>query len=118
MKNFFPLTFIFILFLSACSSSPQDKLVTKTDVVTPMHNYRCESGKTIAVAYPSNNSAIVHYKDNIFNMQIAISASGARYVGGEFEWWTKGSGAGSEGTLYNHMADGTTGKNIESCIEY
>lgn len=29
-------------------------------------------------------------------MRIAVSASGARYVGGGWEWWTKGA---TEGTL-------------------
>jgi len=50
-------------------------------------------------------------------MQIAMSASGARYVGGELEWWTKGSGSGSEATLFSHLPDGTSGESVEVCIE-
>ena len=59
-----------------------------------MHNYQCESGETILATYRSTDSARV---------QIAVSGSGARYVGGGLEWWTKGSGAESEGTLFRHM---------------
>ncbi|MGV8923351.1 MAG: MliC family protein, partial [Thermomonas sp.] len=43
------------------------------------------------------------------------SGSGARYVGSDLEWWTKGSGSGSEGTLLRHQADGTSGEIVESC---
>lgn len=49
-------------------------------------------------------------------MTIAISASGARYVGGGLEWWTKGSGPGSAGTLFRHVNDGT-GEIVEQCVQ-
>lgn len=122
MKIHIPLTFVFILLVSACASSPQDKVDAQTHVVTPstssVHNYRCESGETIAATFLSTDSAAIQYKGSNYNMQIAVSASGSRYVGGELEWWTKGSGPGSEGTLFRHMADGTSGESIESCIEF
>ena len=85
--------------------------------MSSVHNYRCQSGETIAATYPTTDSATVQYKGNNYNMRIAVSASGSRYVGDELEWWTKGSGPGSEGTLFRHMADGTTGESIESCSE-
>ena len=80
-----------------------------------MHNYRCESGQSIVAAYPSADTATIKYKGSSYDMKIAVSASGARYVGGGLEWWTKGSGAGSEGTLFRHLADGSSGSIIETC---
>lgn len=122
MKLLASLTFASILLVSACAKSPQDKVAVQTPVAAPstssVHNYRCESGETIATSYPSTDSATVQYKGSNYNMQIAVSGSGARYVGGELEWWTKGSGPGSEGTLFRHMADGTSGESIELCTEF
>ncbi|HET9032844.1 MAG TPA: MliC family protein [Dokdonella sp.] len=122
MKILAALSLTSILLVSACTSSPQDN----GDVQTPAsassmaseHNYRCESGETVIATYPSTDSATVQYKGNRHEMQIAVSGSGARYVGGELEWWTKGSGHGSEGTLFQHRDDGTSGDSIETCTEY
>lgn len=61
---------------------------------------------------------MVQYKGSSYNMQIAVSGSGSRYVGGELEWWAKGSGPGSVSTLFRHMADGTSGELIEFCTEF
>lgn len=113
MNPLIPLTCASTLLLPACTSSPQDQ----AGVVTAEHHYRCASGARITASYPSTESATVQYKDNSYAMQIAISASGARYVGGGLEWWTKGSGPGSEGTLFRHMADGSSGDILESCDE-
>ena len=125
MKILVPLMFASILLASACENSRQDKAGAQTPPVTSstssstsaVHNYRCESGEAIAVTYVSTDSAKVEYKGRSYNMQIAVSASGARYVGSELEWWTKGSGPDSEGTLFRHMADGTSGEIIEQCAE-
>lgn len=122
MKILTPLTFITILLVSACTDSTQDKVDTKTSVTTPptslIHNYQCDSGETIAATYPSTGSTTIQYMGSRYTLHIAISASGARYVGDELEWWTKGSGLGSEGTLFHHMADGTSGEIIELCREF
>ncbi|GJQ59034.1 MAG: hypothetical protein D8M57_04420 [Candidatus Scalindua sp. AMX11] len=122
MKILVPLTFASILLVSACESSLQDKVDVQTHVValstSSVHNYRCESGEMIATTYPSTDSATVQYKGSNYNMKIAVSGSGSRYVGGELEWWTKGSGPKSEATLFHHMADGTTGESIEICTEF
>lgn len=119
MKTFFPLTFASILLVSACSSvsplSGDEKIPVAA--VASAHKYQCESGEVIAATYPSTDSATINYKGSNYNMQIAVSASGARYVGGGFEWWTKGSGAGSEAILFHHMADDSSGSIIEVCSE-
>lgn len=119
MKILVPLTFASILLVSACTSSPQDEADTRSPVATSStssaHDYRCDSGETIVASYPSTDSATVQYKGSTHTLQIAVSASGARYVGDDLEWWTKGSGPGSEGTLFHHKADGTSGEIIERC---
>lgn len=119
MKILIPFTFASILLVSACASPPQDKVEAQRPVASPatvlVHHYGCESGETIAASYPSTDSATVQYKGRIYNMLIAVSGSGSRYVGGAFEWWTKGSGPRSAGTLFRHGADGTTAESIEVC---
>lgn len=84
---------------------------------TPL-TYRCESGATIQVHYPSNSTATVTYAEQTLAMTIAVSASGARYVGEQLEWWTKGAGVGSKGTLFRHEPDGTTGEAVERCVQH
>lgn len=109
MKILAPAAFASILLMSACVTSPQSPAESSAQ------SYRCESGQTIAASYPTTDSATVQYKGSSYTMAIAVSASGARYVGGGMEWWTKGSGTGSEGTLFRHMPDNTTGELIETC---
>lgn len=105
---------------TASEKEPETQVNSTAEVAsseTVTHNYRCESGEAISAQYVTTDSAIVQYKGKTYRMQIAISGSGARYVDNELEWWTKGSGAGSEGTLFHHLADGTSGDRIESCTE-
>lgn len=114
MKTLVPLAFGSMMLISGCASVPQESLEAHASAD---HSYLCQSGETIAATYPSTDSATIRYKGNTYKMHIAISASGARYVGGELEWWTKGSGTGSDGTVFRHMANGTSGLIIESCTE-
>tara|TARA_R110000772_G_scaffold110278_2_gene213804 strand:- start:335 stop:592 length:258 start_codon:yes stop_codon:yes gene_type:complete len=79
--------------------------------MTIKHNYRCESGQIIVASYSHSNSVTLEYKTEVYNLKIAISASGSRYIGGGFVWWIKGS----EGTLFQHNPDGTTGERLELC---
>ncbi len=122
MKIFAPMALTSVMLISACSGFPQQGEVDvqtrgTASTTSASHNYRCESGETVVATYASTDSATVRYKGSTYNMQIAVSGSGSRYVGGELEWWTKGSGPGSEGTLFRHMADGTTGDSIEQCAQ-
>ena len=120
MKLLVPFAFASILFLSACADQPKNASDAQAPVAATdasVHKHRCDSGETIAASYPSTDAANVQYKGTDYAMQIAVSASGARYVGGGFEWWTKGTGSGSEGTLFAHNPDGTPGAAIENCKE-
>lgn len=117
-----------ILLISACSKAPQEQAASQpapSAVASPqlssesaLLSYRCESGETIHATYPSTDTATIQYRNQRHEMQIAVSGSGARYVSDGLEWWTKGSGAGAAGTLFRHLADGTSGEIIESCVEF
>jgi membrane-bound inhibitor of C-type lysozyme len=118
MRILTAITFASILLVSACDSPPSidnDQQAPVAASTSNAHNYRCDSGETIAATYASTDAATVSYKGSDHKMEIAVSGSGARYVGSDLEWWTKGSGSGSEGTLFRHQADGKSGEIVESC---
>lgn len=48
--------------------------------------YVCDSGLTVAVAYPDPQSAQVTYRDRTYALRSAPTASGARYADTEVEW--------------------------------
>lgn len=116
------LTLSSALLLCGCAGTMQKQVASHTTLPpqsTPVtRNYHCTSGETIAATYRSVDSATLQYKNAIHTLQIAISGSGARYVGGGLEWWTKGSGVGATGTLSRLRADGTSGEVIQNCEEY
>ncbi len=105
------LSVVFIVFLAGCGQTLPDG---DTDL---SFKYRCESGQIIKASYPMDSKAIVDYDGHRLEMKIAVSASGARYVGEGLEWWTKGTGAGAPGTLFHHREDGTSGAAIERCTQ-
>lgn len=117
MKALIVLTVTSTLFISGCA--PQERTDTHAVASTPLesitYDYRCESGKTVVATYPTTDSATIQYQGVRHTLQIAVSGSGSRYVGDGFEWRTKGSGTRSEGTLFQHQADGTTGESVEFC---
>ena len=122
MKILAPIAFACVLLISACTGTAPNKsgvpmpvAAAPSAAAAAAHSYRCESGQAVAAAYPSTDAATVQYQGSRYAMQIAVSGSGARYVGGGLEWWTKGSGPGSEGTLFRHQADGTSGEILERC---
>jgi membrane-bound inhibitor of C-type lysozyme len=117
MKFTIPLTLASALLVSACAGFQQDDSNSQAKLSPSVHHYQCKSGEAIAATYSSADSARVQYEGNTYNLKIAVSGSGARYVGDGLEWWTKGSGVGSEGTLFKHMDDGTSGDIIELCQE-
>lgn len=97
-----------VVALAACGPSPEPDVARIP--------YECESGRTVHASYPSDSVAVVEYDDRTIRMTRAVSASGARYVGEDLEWWTRGTGPDSKGTLFRHDADGT-GEIVESCAE-
>ena len=63
------------------------------------YSYQCESGTQVDVRYPDTETAQITYQGNSYELAIAMSASGARYLGKGLEWWSKGTGPGASGTL-------------------
>ncbi|SPD65115.1 Membrane-bound lysozyme inhibitor of C-type lysozyme [Cupriavidus taiwanensis] len=55
--------------------------------------YQCDGGKTLTVRYfnsPDNQAAVFRIEGKPVLAVSTVAASGARYVGGRYEWWTKG----------------------------
>jgi membrane-bound inhibitor of C-type lysozyme len=91
-----------ILPLSACNKSqepvappasepdtapgPSGEVNPPVKVVT----YECADGQKIEVGYPTPDSAVLKTREHSYNLVIARSGSGARYVGYGLQWWTKG----------------------------
>lgn len=127
----FSLPLLFAIAAAGCASPENDAVVSTEPTVVPADPaiastepaadptaqvvYQCESGQTIQASYPTTDTATVEYEGQTLPMTIAVSGSGSRYVGDELEWWTQGSGPGSEGTLFRHNSDGTSGEMVEQC---
>ncbi len=63
---------------------------------TSVVRYDCGQAGTLAVTYvnaPPNALALVPVEDGTRLFATTISASGARYLSGPFEWWSKGGEA-------------------------
>jgi len=101
--------------VAACSSGapPQPPRSSADTPGGSPYVYRCDSGKTITAVYPSTDTATVQYQGASYGMHIAMSGSGARYVGDGMQWWTKGP----SGMLSPLQADGSAGTIIETCSE-
>lgn len=82
------------LAIAACTqeaSTPPEAVPQGQDATVstaPPVSYACESGESVAVAYADSASAQLTYKGQAYALRPASSASGARYVGSELEWWT------------------------------
>lgn len=113
------LSIALIVFLTACGQPSTDYTAStkQSSDAGLSFKYQCESGKLIMVLYPTDSTAVVEYDNRQFKMEIAVSGSGARYVGARLEWWIKGSGEGASGTLFRHLEDGTSGEAIEQCVQ-
>lgn len=57
--------------------------------------YTCADGSTVEARYPTTDTAQIVHAGKTVDMKIAMSASGARYVGDGWQWWTKGMTEGS-----------------------
>lgn len=106
-----PLTML----IGACSMPAQQTTDAGASAAARVQAYVCASGARIVATYSDTGSATVQYKGEAHRLRIAVSASGARYVGERIEWWTQGSGPGANGMLLRHNADGTSGDVLERC---
>ena len=112
-----------VLGLAACQPSAADRdtspaapapTAAKTieraapEAVSPelsVHNvvYRCTDGRTVAARYDGER-AFLSLDGRSLTLTTHPSASGARYVGGGVQWWTRGMDRGRLSAL----ADGET----------
>lgn len=66
-------------------------------------SYQCDGGRRLAVRYlnsADNKLALMRIEDKPVLFVNVMSGSGARYVAGRYEWWTRGE----EGNLRDLMA--------------
>ena len=78
-------------------------------------SYTCANGKTFKVSYlnASNGQsfALVPVEGRKLLLVGVVAASGVRYVGANYAWWTKGPGA----DLYDTMADPNAKPIVAGC---
>lgn len=73
-------------------STPAGASITarRSQGVAQTITYRCSDGSAIEARYRTSDGANITYLGQSIEMTTAVSASGSRYVGGGWEWWTKG----------------------------
>ena len=82
---------ISLLAIAACSrASAPDAPQTPPAPAAARHAYVCEDGRILSIAYPDRDAADLQLDGASHRLQIAISGSGARYVGEGLQWWNKG----------------------------
>ena len=78
---------------SSCAAErrgAQPAVETSADTAGAVTRYRCADGHVVKARYPTVGRAHIVYQDRSIDMKLAVSASGARYTGGGWQWWTKG----------------------------
>jgi membrane-bound inhibitor of C-type lysozyme len=75
----------FMSALAGCSAASADRAATAAWI-----SYTCTDGQVVQAAYPDANTALVKIKSETHTLHIAMSGSGARYIGDNWQWWTKG----------------------------
>jgi len=61
-----------------------------TRPATPGLAYHCTDGRVVQAGYEGTDHAVLVMGGATHRLAIAVSASGARYVGDGWQWWTKG----------------------------
>ncbi|MGA4608439.1 MliC family protein [Pseudoalteromonas maricaloris] len=72
--------------LSACGEDISNR---KIELSETLSRYQCDNDSVIKVDYNDSDKATVHFNEQVVKMKIARSASGAKYQGDGFVWWTK-----------------------------
>ncbi len=52
--------------------------------------YSCDDGRTVMAVYPDTTTAVLTIDGQTHHLHTTVSADGARYVGDQWQWWTKG----------------------------
>lgn len=91
-------------------------LASEGDAEKRVVRYTCEGAEPFSVEYINaqpNFLALVPIEGRTTIFVAVMSASGARYVSGEYEWWT----SGPDGTLRN-LAGGEEEPPLATCAEF
>lgn len=84
--------------LGACNPPAQPAKSHGPPVAAPPSvkttGYFCDDGRAVLAAYPTSDRAAITIGATTHQLAVAASASGARYVGGGLQWWTKGMDRG------------------------
>ncbi|WP_260280308.1 MliC family protein [Proteus terrae] len=75
--------------LSISAIALVSSLITAPALAAKTDTYKCE-GQKIRVSFPNEQLAVMYYSDEIIVLKEAVAASGARYVGENFQIWGKG----------------------------
>lgn len=90
MRN---LPLLVLLALAGCeTAAPLEPLPMNRPALV----YQCGAGTFVEARYIGADRAYVTFMERTMLMRIAPAASGVRYVGGGWQWWTKGT---TEGTI-------------------
>ena len=85
-----------LLGLAACNKPAEQAKAPEAPAAAPAPaaatptTYACDDGRSLKASYPDADTAVVELEGATHTLKIAISASGARYVGDGLQWWTKG----------------------------
>lgn len=77
-----PSTYTLASFKPAKKSAPASVANTIT--------YTCDDQRTVKAVYPDRDTAVLTFDGDTHHLHVARSADGARYVGDQWQWWTKG----------------------------
>lgn len=87
------------------AAPPTEPMIPVADAAPVSATYVCDSGLTVAVAYPDRQSAQVTYRDRTYALRGAPAASGARYADSEVEWRTLTRDGVERGALSRLVAE-------------
>lgn len=87
------------------AAPPTEPTIPVAEAAPVSATYVCDSGLTVAVAYPDPQSAQVTYRDRTYVLRGAPAASGARYADSEVEWRTLTRDGVERGTLSRLVAE-------------
>lgn len=79
-----------MLLLAACSNATPGPEPDPAEAGSKWTIYVCEDGRIVQALYPDSHTARVRVPEGERELKIALSGSGARYVGQGLQWWTKG----------------------------
>lgn len=78
------------LVLAACSNPAPPAASALDEGLAKWLVYVCDDGRIVQALYPDAQTARVRVPGGEHVLKIAVSGSGARYIGSGLQWWTKG----------------------------